>query len=109
LDSLIVAHGCPNFCKIDVEGGEEAVLKGLSIPIDVISFEFTPEFIGAALNCINQLNRIGKYEYNYSVGETMKLALNQWGSPLSMCNILNSLKNNDIFGDIYARLVRNNQ
>ena len=43
LDALIDRYGLPAFCKIDVEGFEEAVVRGLSRPIPSVSFEFTPE------------------------------------------------------------------
>src|SRR5258708_30129788 len=40
LDSLIEAHGLPTFIKIDVEGHEPAVLKGLHRRVPGVSFEF---------------------------------------------------------------------
>ena len=39
LDELIGEFGCPRFCKVDVEGFETEVFKGLSRPIPIISFE----------------------------------------------------------------------
>lgn len=41
LDRLIDRYGTPKFCKIDVEGYEEEILKGLTSPIRYISFEYT--------------------------------------------------------------------
>jgi FkbM family methyltransferase len=43
LDKLITEFGMPAFIKIDVEGYEYEVLRGLSKPIRALSFEFTPE------------------------------------------------------------------
>src|SRR5215213_9778120 len=41
LDSLIRTHGRPDFIKVDVEGFEDRVFRGLSEPVPALSFEFT--------------------------------------------------------------------
>ena len=48
-DALIKSYGIPTFCKIDVEGYEYPVVQGLSLPIQLMSFEYTPEFIESTL------------------------------------------------------------
>src|SRR5918997_5251407 len=40
LDELIAHYGAPAFCKIDVEGAELDVLRGLSSPLKTLSFEY---------------------------------------------------------------------
>ena len=60
--------GKPAFCKIDVEGYEYKVIKGLSEPLNTVSFEFTPSvdlppgsytlMIGAENNSITYLKAI---------------------------------------------------
>lgn len=102
LDSLIEDFGKPAFCKIDVEGFEFHVLKGLSEPIKAISFEFTPEFIGVAIQCIEHLSKIGFLAFNYSVGESMLWALPSFVTDDAMCRVLTTLPNKKIFGDVYA-------
>ncbi len=42
MDALIGRFGPPSFVKIDVEGGELAVLSGLSCPVRALSFEYLP-------------------------------------------------------------------
>ena len=76
--------GKPVFCKIDAEGYEYKVLKGLSEPIDLVSFEFTPtsEFIDSAINAIRYLSDIGKATFNYTRGEPLSFALKKWGYPM---------------------------
>jgi len=59
LDQLIEEYGLPKLCKIDVEGFEFQVLKGLHTQIPYLSFEFTKEFFDNAKNCINHLISIG--------------------------------------------------
>lgn len=105
LDRLIEKYGRPEFCKIDVEGYELEVIKGLSQPISVISFEYTiPEFTDKAVRCINYLNNIGTIECNYSVGETLKLALDSWLEPDKFISLFYQLHLNGIIdGDIYVR------
>ena len=79
LDELIREYGRPNFCKIDVEGYELEVLRGLTQPLENLSFEFTiPEFTERAMSCLNYLSSIGKIVCNYSAGETMEFGLPQW-------------------------------
>lgn len=107
MDALINKYGVPAFVKIDVEGFEFEVLKGLSMPVRMISLEYTvPEMSGVLSECINRLNHISdKFVYNYSVGESMKFALNEWldyGAMMDCIQKENFIKTG--FGDIYAKI-----
>lgn len=106
LDKLIEDYGKPSFCKIDVEGYEYEVLKGLSKSVGIISFEFTPtpEFILSAINTIKHLSGIGNVRFNYSLGSFMSLELKEWVGPKEISNILLTLPQKTSFsGDILAR------
>lgn len=108
LNHLIKEYGKPAFLKIDVEGYEYKVLKSLSEPIKVISFEFTPTqvFILSAINIVKHLASIGEVKFNYSFGESISLVLNEWVGPDEISNILLNLpKKTPISGDIYARFI----
>ncbi|MBC8390254.1 MAG: FkbM family methyltransferase [Actinobacteria bacterium] len=108
LNQLIKEYGKPAFCKIDVEGYEYKVLKSLSEPIKMISFEFTPTqvFILSAINIVEHLASIGEVKFNYSFGESISLVLNEWVGPDEISNILLNLpKKTPISGDIYARFI----
>ncbi len=105
LDRLIEQYGKPAFCKIDVEGFEYQVLKGLSQPLKALSFEYQPAFIGAALDCVKHLLTLGKYAFNYSRGESMQMALSEWVDGSTMCEILGALSAERAGGDVYARLL----
>ncbi|GAI57662.1 unnamed protein product, partial [marine sediment metagenome] len=76
LDKLIRKYGSPAVCKIDVEGFEYQVIKGLSQPAEMISFEFTPtpKLINRSIESIKHLSAIGNVQFNYSFGESMILA-----------------------------------
>jgi FkbM family methyltransferase len=103
LDHLIKEYGKPRFCKIDVEGAESEVLKGLSVLIDCISFEFVPERIEKTIECIEKLSSIGTFQYNLCFGEAECFELPKSISDAEMKNYL--LKMEPIltnYGDIYA-------
>jgi len=108
LDKLIRKYGSPAVCKIDVEGFENQVIKGLSQPAEMISFEFTPtpKLIKRSIESIKHLSTIGNVQFNYSFGESMILALPEWVDDGKICNILLSIPYKTAFsGDIYARFI----
>ena len=105
LDEIVMNYGTPIFCKIDVEGYEVEVLKGLSQPIKYISVEFIPELKQKTFDCIKLINNLGNYNYNYIEGESSAFTFNNWISSDEIINFLS--KNNDFknsFGDLYAKL-----
>lgn len=105
LDHLIAKHGTPDFVKIDVEGHELDVLKGLSTPIPALSFEFTTIQRDVALACINRLSELARYEFNVSLGEEHVLHQQTWISPPDMRDEITSFPGNVNSGDVYARQV----
>jgi FkbM family methyltransferase len=105
LDSLIRTYGDPAFIKIDVEGSEVNVLRGLSKPVRCLSFEFTPEFIDAARECIRYLAALGFQHFNLSGEESMKLTYPEWLKPGQLVERLRAYVGDSIFfGDVYARM-----
>lgn len=59
LDQLIENYGVPEFIKIDVEGFEEKVLRGLSQKIQFLSFEaLLPDGSDAINNCLAVIRRL---------------------------------------------------
>ncbi|MGI9490944.1 MAG: FkbM family methyltransferase [Geminicoccaceae bacterium] len=104
LDRLISSHGLPVFCKIDVEGFEAEVLKGLSQPIKALSFEFLPAVIDVALESLDLLEALGRYRYNVSYGEGMAFDKPGWQTADRMRAWLAQLGGGRRSGDVYARL-----
>jgi FkbM family methyltransferase len=107
IDKLVALYGQPVFCKIDVEGFEYQVLKGLSSPIKALSFEYTPEYMESTLNCIRHLATLGSFTFNYSPAESMIFALLTWVGSNEILGVMNSIPTQEPCGDVYARLLGN--
>ncbi|PWJ22436.1 FkbM family methyltransferase [Jannaschia seohaensis] len=103
LDALIAAHGLPDFVKIDVEGHEAEVLSGLSTPLPALSFEITTIQRDVAVACLDRMERLGRYDYALSLGESH--ALGPWRTPSEMRAELRALPASANSGDVYARRV----
>jgi FkbM family methyltransferase len=106
MDKLIAQYGQPKFCKIDVEGYEEEVLKGLSKKISYLSFEYAvPEKLKGIANCFAELERIGKFYCNYTIGEKMEFKLQKWVEPKELLEYIDKIASQRPFGDIYVKFI----
>ncbi|MFY0607747.1 MAG: FkbM family methyltransferase [Cyclobacteriaceae bacterium] len=106
LDLLIAKYGKPYFMKVDVEGFELEVLKGLNSEIPVISLEYAvPEAMQGLVDCLRRLSDIyHSPEFNYSVGESMNWAKDKWVSYEDMVSHISTEEfKNTLFGDVYVR------
>lgn len=108
LDALIAQHGLPIFVKIDVEGFELEVLKGLSQPVPAVSFEFTTIQKDVALACLACLPRLAAYEFNLSLGEDHALLNTDWADAATLQTQIEALPVQANSGDVFARLKRDN-
>tara|TARA_Y100000310_G_C20633532_1_gene789951 strand:+ start:1062 stop:1829 length:768 start_codon:yes stop_codon:yes gene_type:complete len=100
LDAVISEYGVPDFCKIDVEGFEYNVLKGLSRPIRNISFEFVKEFLDQALLCMKLIENLAPTEFNWCCGTDF-----QFENSVSKDELyynLNKSEDSLLNGDIYS-------
>ena len=102
LDQLIEAYGKPDFCKIDVEGAEYKVLAGLSRPLNCISFEYLTIDKERTLACIERLEALGLYRYNWTISEKGKLMSSTWLTAKNMKNVVQNM-HGTYSGDIYAQ------
>jgi len=80
IEDLMEEFGVPFFIKIDVEGHEASVLRGLKRPVRYLSFEVNlPEFKAEGLQCIELLHALEpRGQFNYSTDVRRGLELDTW-------------------------------
>lgn len=105
LDRLIDRYGLPAFCKIDVEGAEAEILRGLSRPIGLIAFEYIPALPAIAQEAIDRLRQLGNYRFNRVIGERHRFVDAEWKDAAAVSRDLATLGSESPSGDIYARLM----
>jgi FkbM family methyltransferase len=103
LASLIDEFGEPAFCKIDVEGFEATVLAGLDRPVKACSLEFASERIPALGRCLDRLTALGPVECNYSEGEALTMAQDDWIGAAELTAVVAKLPDELAWGDVYIR------
>jgi FkbM family methyltransferase len=90
--------GAPLEFKIDVEGHEPEVLRGLGKPVPYVSFEVNlPEFISEGEECVNLLAKLtSDGRFNYMVDCARGLELTEWVSPEAFLRKLRSCADKSI-------------
>ena len=98
LEDLISEYGLPFFVKIDVEGHEAAVLRGLQRPVPYLSFEVNlPEFKDEGLQCLELLKRLDPLgRFNCTVDSQTKLAGEDWVNAEDFQRILKDSRESSI-------------
>ena len=106
LDNMIDKFGVPAFIKIDVEGYELEVLEGLSRPVKYLSLEVTSEDIDNLKKCLHRIEEVGKYIFQFSEGETLKMSFEYWMNGDALLKSLESKIDTQpmLWGDIYCKL-----
>jgi FkbM family methyltransferase len=103
LDALISEFGPPKLCKVDVEGFETEVFKGLSRPIPNIDFEGHLKELDRAREVLSTLSRLGNIEQaNLTDSEHTGWLLDRWVSADELRDGLASRLTQ--FGNVVVRL-----
>lgn len=106
LDQLIRIHGRPDFIKIDTEGHEAEVLKGLSEPVPTLSFEITTIAREAGLSALAETRRLGYRHFRLTLGESHAWH-SEWMDADGMEGSIRNLPANANSGDVIARSDQN--
>lgn len=110
LDAAIAHFGLPHFCKIDVEGWELEVLKGLSQSPPLLAFEFhlSPANIAQTQVCLRRLVELGSAQANITPAESNRFHLPEWVPLSEMASsfpgALTADLPGDTYGDIFVRV-----
>jgi FkbM family methyltransferase len=100
LDALIERYGMPAFVKIDVEGSELAVLRGLTTPVQALCFEFQSLLLDELPLSFEAIEALGAYQFGRPEGTDIKWA--DW--PTVMGSIQSDCARGAESGDVFARL-----
>lgn len=104
LDTLIDKFGLPNFCKIDTEGFELEIFSKLSHKIPILEFEFNEAFIDETLMCLDTINALGNYKYNFILNENPKFINKKWSTVLEIKEQITNLPKHRLHGNLFAKL-----
>ncbi|MEO1431955.1 MAG: FkbM family methyltransferase [Cyanobacteria bacterium J06633_8] len=82
LDDMIAQFGLPKFLKVDVEGFELEVFKGLSQPISLIYFEMHGDEMDLVFQIFERLSTIGEIAgINVVSGDNSSWLIDGWVKP----------------------------
>lgn len=112
LDWLVENYGIPSTIKVDVEGAEYAVIKGLSkfMPECEISLEFNEEFLVDSIACMEWLHDLGWNRFGLIDGDEIRRKPNKyhtWEDFMERVNIGFPTKTGDFFGTVYVKYAKN--
>ncbi len=98
IEDLIVAHGPAFFVKVDVEGHEPSVLRGMRRPVPYLSFEVNlPEFRAEGHERLRILSALSsKGEFNYTPDCRRGLVFEQWIGYEQFSQVLETCRNPSI-------------
>ena len=105
LDQLAGRYGVPDFVKIDAEGYDDQVLRGMSFRPPTLQFEFNRWLPAVAMRCFDAPALASGYEFNYVRGLEMQLACERWLRGDELRAQLDALTRNEWNGDVLARRI----
>jgi FkbM family methyltransferase len=101
LDAIAAQYGIPQFVKIDAEGFDAEILRGMSFHPTMVSFEFLPANLSIARDCISLLP--GR-SFNLTIGEESQFAFDQWVEGASILDAIGKIPQSIFYGDVFAKI-----
>jgi FkbM family methyltransferase len=102
LDTLIHRYGLPFYIKIDVEGYEEHVLRGLSGRPALLSLEFNRLLLAPVLRALDSAV-FAEASFNFTLIDPVRFELAEWTDREGLKDRLSNLRDGPALGDIFAR------
>jgi FkbM family methyltransferase len=105
LDQMAERYGTPTFVKIDAEGYDDHVLKGMSFRPRGLCFEYNRLLPEVAERCFETRALSSGYEFNFSPGLDLRNVCEEWMSAQQICKHLSDFAGNEEYGDVLARSI----
>ena len=105
IDDLVKRYGTPDFIKIDVEGYELEVIKGMTSIQPRLSFEFHRTTLDETRRCVWQVTQNQPVVMNYSSYDNYRFMSTVWMSEYDCLKELDSITQKDLYGDIFINFV----
>ncbi len=105
LQSLIDKYGKPDYVKIDVEGYELNVLKGLHSKVPLISLEYTGEVLQNTFQCLDYLKTLGEIRVFIEQGGGSYANQNDWIKADEAVKLLSAADKKSLNSDLYVKFI----
>jgi FkbM family methyltransferase len=102
LDSIANLYGVPKYVKVDAEGYDAEVLRGMSFRPQIVSFEFLSRDLKIAQACIGLLR---EWSFNFVIEERSRFELSRWVKSDEIFTAISALSGSVVYGDVFARTI----